>query len=148
MSKPTFLVALDVTEDPVSVLDAAKALADKCGAELHLMTVVQPVAAVYGSLYAEPYAFSSVEFEEASLAAAHDKLRALCAKNDIADDNAHSRLGSPEAEIRAAAAELNCDLLIMGTHARTGLARILGSTASAVLHGIECDVHLVNLRRS
>lgn len=146
MKEQTFLVALDVTEEPERVIEAAKTLADQCGAKLHTVTVVQPIAAVYGSLYADPLVISSTEFEEKSLQAAEQKLATLAARYGLSAADAQTRLGSPEPEIRAAARELNCDLLIMGTHARTGLGRILGSTASAVLHGIECDVHLVNLR--
>jgi len=38
------------------------------------------------------------------------------------------------------------DLIIIGSHARTGVKRLmLGSTANAVLHGAPCDVLVVRI---
>lgn len=38
------------------------------------------------------------------------------------------------------------DLIIVGSHGRHGLALLLGSTASGVLHHSPCDVLAVRLR--
>lgn len=146
MKEETFLLALDITEDTTTILDTAEKLANNCGAKLLTLTVVQPIAAVYGSLYTVPYAISSADFEQEALRSAHEKLQVLSANHGVAKEDVHTRLGLPAPDIRAAVADLDCDLLIMGTHARSGIGRILGSTASAVLHGLQCDVYLVNLR--
>lgn len=50
-------------------------------------------------------------------------------------------IGIPSVQISAAAAELNADLIVMGTHGRTGLEHILlGSTAERVLTTAPCPV--------
>ena len=47
-------------------------------------------------------------------------------------------------EILRAAEELRCDLIVMGTHGRSGLGRVLmGSVAEAVLRGSRCPVLMV-----
>jgi nucleotide-binding universal stress UspA family protein len=49
--------------------------------------------------------------------------------------------GNPAAEILSAAREGNCDLIVMGTHGRTGLNRLLmGSVAEEVVRKAPCPV--------
>jgi nucleotide-binding universal stress UspA family protein len=49
--------------------------------------------------------------------------------------------GTPEDKILAAAAQNNCDLIVMGTHGRTGLRRlVLGSVAEQVVRHATCPV--------
>ena len=43
------------------------------------------------------------------------------------------------------AEEQSCDLIVVGSHGRHGLALLLGSTANDVLHGAPCDVIAVRL---
>jgi universal stress protein A len=146
MQKKIFLVALDVTEDATAVMQAARTLAGQCDAQLVCMTVVQPLAGLYGSLYIMPYNTSNVSFEEEALQCAHAKLLKLAAEFGVKQSDVHTKLGNPAPEIRAAATDLKSALVIMGTHARSGFGRLLGSTANAVLHGLPCDAHLVKIR--
>jgi hypothetical protein len=49
--------------------------------------------------------------------------------------------GEPSKEILRVAAEVGCDLIVMGTHGRTGLERlVLGSVAERVLAKARCPV--------
>ncbi|MDR2876743.1 MAG: universal stress protein [Chromatiales bacterium] len=50
------------------------------------------------------------------------------------------RFGTPRQEIVAAADQRAVDLIVIGSHGRHGLRRLLGSTASAVLNDAVCDV--------
>ncbi len=45
------------------------------------------------------------------------------------------------------AKEHDCDLIVVGSHGRHGLALLLGSTANDVLHGAPCDVLAVSLKK-
>jgi nucleotide-binding universal stress UspA family protein len=55
------------------------------------------------------------------------------------------REGEPATEIVRFAQEHNCDLIVMGTHGRTGLRRLLmGSVAERVLRHASCPVMTVN----
>lgn len=53
----------------------------------------------------------------------------------------HERVGLPSQEIMKLAEELHSDLIVMGTHGRTGLDHVLiGSTAERVVRGAPCPV--------
>ncbi|MBK7352740.1 MAG: universal stress protein [Nitrosomonas sp.] len=53
--------------------------------------------------------------------------------------------GKPEVEIIRIASQESVDLVIVGSHGRHGLALLLGSTASGVLHHAQCDVLAIRL---
>jgi nucleotide-binding universal stress UspA family protein len=56
--------------------------------------------------------------------------------------------GDPAAEIVRYAQEMNMDLIVMGTHGRTGLERMLmGSVAEKVMREAKCSVLVVKLPR-
>ncbi|HYV42998.1 MAG TPA: universal stress protein, partial [Thermoanaerobaculia bacterium] len=53
--------------------------------------------------------------------------------------------GTPYEEITEAAEDLDCDLVIMGTHGRTGVSRFfLGSVASRVVSTAPCPVMTIH----
>jgi nucleotide-binding universal stress UspA family protein len=57
------------------------------------------------------------------------------------------REGSPAPEIERAAREEGCDLVVLGTHGRTGLAHLLmGSIAERVVRTAPCPVLVVKSR--
>jgi universal stress protein A len=60
-------------------------------------------------------------------------------------DDCHLTYGQPRQEIHHLAKEKACDLIVVGSHGRHGLALLLGSTANDVLHGAPCDVLAVKL---
>lgn len=56
----------------------------------------------------------------------------------------HFRYGTPAKEIVQAAADFHADLVVVGTHGRTGLKRlVLGSVAEKVLRTAPCQVLVV-----
>lgn len=54
--------------------------------------------------------------------------------------------GVPGIEIVRLAENEHVDLIIVGSHGRHGLALLLGSTASSVLHHAQCDVMAIRLQ--
>jgi universal stress protein A len=55
--------------------------------------------------------------------------------------------GEPVTDILSVADEVNADLIVMGTHGRSGVSRVLlGSIAERVLHEANCPVLLVRER--
>lgn len=58
------------------------------------------------------------------------------------------RTGEPAREITAEAVDWNADLLVLGTHGRTGASRLLiGSVAESVLKSAPCDVLVIPRKR-
>lgn len=57
------------------------------------------------------------------------------------------RIGNPARQIEAATHELPADLIVMGTHGRTGLPHVLmGSVAETVMHRVSCPVLTIGHR--
>ena len=79
---------------------------------------------------------------------AKERLERLIAKYpQLHKDYCHLNYGQPRQEIHALAKAQNCDLIVVGSHGRHGLALLLGSTANDVLHGAPCDVLAVSLKK-
>jgi universal stress protein A len=67
--------------------------------------------------------------------------------SQLGDEQRHLAYGQPRQEIHRLAEEQGCDLIVVGSHGRHGLALLLGSTANDVLHGAPCDVLAVRLKK-
>ncbi len=139
------LAAVDLSEESAQVLEKARAQADQAGAKLSVVSVVKPLTQVYGGIDVAPLAGSAVSFEEQAIEQAEKQLRDLAARYGVKAEDAHAILGAPAHDIRELAGQLGVDLIVIGTHGRHGFGLLLGSTASAVLHGVERDVLAVRV---
>ncbi len=141
MSYKRVLVAVDLGETSDKVVAKAAGLADSQGAELHIAHVVEPLSITYGGDI--PMDFSSIQDEIYQQAT--EQLGRLCANCGVPAERQHIVVGRPESEIPEKAKDLSADLIAVGSHARWGLALLLGSTADGILHGAECDVLAVRV---
>jgi len=141
MAYKKILVALDLGETSGGVLDRAQELAKGQSAELHILHAVEPLSITYGGDI--PMDFSSIQNE--IYEQAREQLATFCQARNIPESQRHLVIGRPESEIAATATELAVDLIVVGSHARYGLALLLGSTADGVLHHAECDVLAVRV---
>jgi len=137
------LLATDFSEHGKAVADKAKSLAAIHQATLSLIHVVDntPITdSIYGS-------FGSFEGDlmEQLMDSAKDHLSKIATEFCIAENDQMLEVGSPKFEIVRVAKEKNVDLIVIGSHGRHGLALLLGSTATGVLHYAECDVLAVRL---
>lgn len=139
------LAAVDLSEESSQVLDKARDAAKNNGAKLSLLTVVKPLTQVYGGLDMAPVSSGAVSFEEEAMNQAREQLRDLGGRYGIAEKDIHVVLGAPAHEIRECGKQIGADLIVLGTHGRHGLGLLLGSTASGVLHGVDCDVVAVRV---
>ncbi len=145
MSYNNILVAVDLTQEADQVLAAAQQTAQRCDGKLSCVSVIRPLAGVYGGVDMAVVAQRTLAFEQEAIAQARDKLAALCTGYDIDPAEQFVLLGSPAFEIRRLAQDLDVGLIVIGTHGRHGLGRLLGSTANAVLHGVGCDVLVIRI---
>jgi universal stress protein A len=132
------LFATDFDEVGISAAHKAKKIADENRAELILVHVVEPIPA-----YAYPGFAGFAEVEVSIREQAEKELNALA--NQLGVDMKHRLLefGSVKNEIIRLAEEHQVDLIVSGSHGKHGLALLLGSTASAILHGVHCDMLIV-----
>tara|TARA_R110001592_G_scaffold99076_1_gene282393 strand:- start:2396 stop:2833 length:438 start_codon:yes stop_codon:yes gene_type:complete len=136
------LVAIDLSNESNKVIKRAKKLAGGDCGKLHLVHVVEPIAAAYPI---DAYAINISKMQEEAMQIAKDRLADIgkeCAI-DVAQQNIV--VGSAATEIRSMAQELNADLIVIGSHGRSGWKLLLGSTANKVLHGSECDILTVHV---
>jgi universal stress protein A len=137
------LVPFDFGEPAEHALDFAQKLATGFGASVEVLYVVPylPSAALpIPELGAIPMAAHAVdEMEEDARARLHEAL--------APEDTRHRylrktvKIGDPRAQIVAHAAAEGADLIVMGTHGRTGAARfLLGSVAERVVREAPCPV--------
>lgn len=146
MAYQHILAAVDLSPESEQVLARAREEADRHQARLSVVSIVKPLTQVYGGIDIAPLAGSAVSFEEQALEVAGAQLRDLGGKYKVAAADTHVLLGAPAHDIRGLADRLSADLIVIGTHGRHGLGLILGSTAVAVLHGVERDVLAVRVR--
>ena len=129
----TILHPTDFSEQSQNAFRLACALARDYGAHLVLLhVVVRPVVA-----YGEAVIPLDVEDYRRE---AQEKLDRLDPGPSI---RATRRLedGDPVTDILRVAGEIPCDLIVMGTHGRTGLARLLmGSVAEQIVRKAPCPV--------
>lgn len=135
------LLAVDLSDESNPIADRAQAIAQANSATLHIVHVIEPLSFAYGGDI--PMDFSGIQDEiqkqaEAQLADYADRL-------GIDATRRHLLLGRPANEIHVLIDELSIDLVVLGSHGRSGFARLLGSTANAVLHGAQCDVLAVRV---
>lgn len=138
----TILVAVDLSKDSLKVLDKAVAAANGDASNIHLVHVVEPVAAAYSM---DIYAVNINELQQEAISMAEQKLKEIAKRLNIDEAKVHTLLGAPGPEIRNLANEINVDALVIGSHGHSGWKILLGSTAIKVLHGATCDVLTVHV---
>jgi universal stress protein A len=141
MPYQNILVAVDLGATTETVIERAAALARDHQAQLHVLHVIEPLTITYGGDI--PMDFSAIQ--EEILDQAKQQLNKLCENLGVAEANRHLVTGRPESEIPSQAKAINGDLIVVGTHARWGLALLLGSTTDGVMHSAECDVLAVKV---
>jgi universal stress protein A len=143
MSYQHILIAVDLTEECNTVIQRAQALASPTQAQLSIVHIIEPMAMAFGGdVPMDLTMIQQQQFEQAQTAMSHLSAR----YPDIPEQRRHLTFGQPRHEIHRLAKEQGCDLIVVGSHGRHGLALLLGSTANDVLHGAPCDVLSVRLK--
>lgn len=115
----------------------AWSLARDHGAQLVVLHVAAPPAVSYGEIVA-PLAGGGYNDN------AWKALRRLHWPDDGVSVELRVEAGDPAKEILRLAREMPCDLIVIGTHGRTGLSRMLmGSVAEQVVRKAACPVVMV-----
>ena len=138
------LFATDLLPDNLDVADRAKELAQRYNAKLSVLHVVEPMPIYFGDEFALP---ATQEMEQQFMARAKKKMEGeLAPRLGVTTADCHVQLGVTRMEILHFIEKHGIDLLVVGRHSRHGLGRLLGSTASAVLNTVSCDVLAVRLQ--
>jgi len=132
------LIATDGSELATKALEHGLALAKRDNARVTLVTVTEPSSAfdiVQDALQGRPDPIG--QFEAALAAAANrilDDATQRANANGVACERVHIKDEHPAEGIVAAAKDGDCDLIVMASHGRRGVSRLLlGSQAYEVL---------------
>ena len=139
------LIAVDlVSQDDEVVTAKGRELAEKFGAEMSLIHVIEQHTYAYGTPFiSEKFIEWQAELEQS--AKAH--LAKLGEKLAIPADRQYIPTGQTQTCILELADEAKVDLIVVGSHGRHGLGLVLmGSTAGGVLHHASCDVLAVRVQ--
>ena len=135
------LVPTDYSKSSQNALTYAAAFAEKFGAELYLLHVVQDLALfIPEAVSVAPPVTPPIE---QMTAAVREGLQRVVRENDLGRFTVHCevREGTPFYEIIQFAKDTAIDLIIMGTHGRSGLAHVLlGSVTEKVVRKAPCPV--------
>jgi len=136
----TILHPTDLSESSADAFHLACSLASIHHARLVVVYIVQtPVAAyVGGAPMLEPG--SSLQEIQANMAELRPADPTVAVEHRVL-------YGEPAEQILRLAGDLNCDLIVLGTHGRSGLPRlVLGSVAEEVVRKACCPVLTVKAR--
>jgi nucleotide-binding universal stress UspA family protein len=141
----SILVPTDFSECACHAVPAAASLARLTGARVVCLHVVEPVAAAVGwvpAAEAMPLADVSERLEDAA-ARELPKVAAGAEFEGLEVEDVIAR-GEAASEIVRVASERGVDLIVISSHGRTGLGRIIfGSTAESVVRHAPCPVLVV-----
>jgi nucleotide-binding universal stress UspA family protein len=138
------LLATDFSDDSLNARLFAEELARKFGAEIIVLHVDQPLAPVMVSELGPAFDVGAMnQIAEDQRLAAQREIDKIVTQLRDAQIKARSmlRVGAPFVEIIHSAQTENVDLIVLGTHGRTGLAHVLlGSVAERVVQKAGCAV--------
>lgn len=129
------LLAVDLSDDSDKLVDRAVELAQLFSARLTLIHTIEPLPA---------YGYPGISgLESPVIDHAKQQMLELGKSHKIDENNVRVEFGSVKTQILRVAKELNVDLILVGSHGRHGLSKLLGSSASAIVHGADCDVFVL-----
>ena len=134
MATRTILFPTDFSPSSDAALPHAEALARQSGARLLIVHVEEPPLAYGGG----ELSYGIAEPDTARIAAVLEKVKPA---DPLVPFQHRHALGDPAVEICRIAAEEGAELIVLGTHGRTGILRLLmGSVAESILRHAPCPV--------
>lgn len=145
-SENVVVVAIDLRKGCVGIMHRALSYAAQAGAELHLVYVAEPnIANVKPPADMEAPELTGTDHHKLSDFVARRRAEFEASAGKAAPNvTIHTETGDPADKLVEVAAELDADIIVIGTHGRTGLKRILlGSVAEVVVRRAGCPVFVV-----
>ncbi len=137
------LVAVDFSEQTDSVVQKAVSLARQFKANISFIHVVEYQPVDFSDGFIMPPA---LDINEQLCELANERMKKLLQSVQLENTASFIEQGSTRHEILRIAKDKAADLIVIGSHGRSGVQLLLGSTANAVLHGAPCDVLAVRIK--
>lgn len=152
MSAPSrILVPIDLSEGSGGLIDYALQLAKPFNASIDVINVWEPPQYVAPDLLVAAPGWNAQSLEAMAMETARKDLEALMRKFESPPVPIKYRVevGEPASTVVHAAEQGNYDLIVMGTHGRRGVSRLLmGSVAQKVVARAHCPVVTLHLSQA
>lgn len=132
----TIVVALDGSPREPGVFQAAVALAKEVGAALHVCRAVTLPVDVPEVVWA----VGPADLGEVLVADANRAISLRIATTPLTIAGTHVRIGQPADVVLEVAEAVGADLVVIGAHGYRVLERVIGTTASKIVHRAKCSV--------
>lgn len=133
------LFATDLGPQSLYIGHRVSQLCQNWQAKLMILHVIEPPLT-----YTAQFAEQEQKLEQAKVLA-QNSLAAFCQQIAAQSYEAFLKVGSPQDEILALAAERQAELVVMGSHGVGGYSHNLGSTAHYVMNQAYCDTLIVQV---
>lgn len=138
------LVATDFSPHADIAALRAKEIAGLYDARITLLHAVENFI-FYGDIYDPVGPVQQLDTDRMVFDAAEKQMALLADKLEIPNLTTEVMWGAPKAAVLSYAAAQQVDLIVTGSHGRSGVSRLLGSTTNGILHGANCDVLSVRI---
>ena len=142
------LIAIDLEGGSKEVLSrAAQIIGDAFDAQVTVVNVGHYPMPTYAGVYGEGlYSAQEISVDFSAIRAQIvPQIEALIEEVGISGASSVVEFGRPADLILELAERDEVDLIIVGSHGKHGIALLLGSTATSVLHHARCDVLAVRI---
>jgi universal stress protein A len=138
------LAAIDVTEGSEKILERARDVAARYGAQVILLHVVEyvPVEPMGEAL------LPAVQIEGELVERATRRIAELAARTGLDQAERLVHAGNIKAELVRVAQDRAVDLIVLGSRERHGLSIMFNQTEDTILHTAPCDVLAVRWNRT
>lgn len=141
MKKNGVVCAIDVNDYDQDVIDLAAEFAKRFGVDLDLIHVT--FLSAQGDVTSAAYLNS-----QTALVGDHRRLLKIKTNVEGVKIHFHHQSGFPSDLITGFVQRNEPRLLVLGTHARRGLSRILGSIAMKIMRNVACPVMVLRQKRN
>ncbi len=141
------LLAVDFQSDNLEIIEKVQQVTRDNNAELLLVHVNEPINPAFMADGMSNWGGQVASLETDIRRESTKKLKDLSDRLGVSADLRFFCEGRPANSIHEVVDENEVDLVVLGTHGQHGLQLLLGSTANAVLHGANCDVLAVRVKK-
>lgn len=135
------LCAIDLDTNSSRILKMAISQAGGQTSKLQVIHTCEHPITGYGELTGSNLPTTETQIRQK----VYPEFRAILESHGIPVSQGHIEFGQPSDAIHKLATQLSCDLIVIGSHGRSGLQLLFGSTSNSVLKDAPCDVLTVKV---